>query len=717
LSRRRTAPATIAVVVLGLGCAGDLGPDLDAAVRRDAAPSDAREVDALRRDAHALDAPLPDASPDAAPHAPDARPPDASLTDATPSDAPPFDADPNNPYGIRLTEVTRSLGDLIYGGRSKKDSWGLGTGAAIGDLDGDEDLDLVIARIDDPESTVRGGPSLLLLNDGSSTFSFRAQASFSALLATRRIHAVTLGDLDADGDLDVFLAAEGQDHLLENDGAANFVDVSAAAGVGGPGDDVSIGAVFADLNHDGQLDLYVLNHSAAQNPYPDDRARNRLYLHIGQGRFEDVSIASATDTNGSSHVAAVFDLEGTGDPVLLVANDRFFIDGEPVFSEPERLPGDAWYRRLSIDDEGVPGFADQAKVQGVAAGRSSMGLAIADVDGDQTPDVYVTDWGENDLYLNPRPGQPLASGSAFAAGVRTDDAGYVLVSWGARFADLDRDGALELVVVNGGVSIPTLCEASHQPDVVLRQPARGLPFVPITRSVGLPTQPTCPNPGLPVVGRGAVLGDLDGDGDDDLVVTPYLEPYRVYRNDTPRANHVLRVRLIGTVSSPDPIGATLRVTLSSGAIVSRFRYGGGDTLSSSDTPLEVGLGAEPPPFSATIEWPSGITQDLALPPLDQELAVTEPSWLSLDRRVAAEADEAPILTYRPVDRLGAPLGAKGSGRTVIAQRSDGIDVVITDRGDGTYVAPLPHPGTKRRTVVTVTVDGVLLRPRLMLRYL
>jgi hypothetical protein len=120
-----------------------------------------------------------------------------------------------------------------------------------------------------------------------------------------------------------------------------------------------------------------------------------------------------------------------------------------------------------------------------------------------------------------------------------------------------------------------------------------------------------------------------------------------------------------------------------------------------------------------MRWPSGYVQRLDLAAgfaLDVELSVVEPAWLVASARVAAAVDPAPLLTYRPVDSSGAFLGAAGAGRSVIATRSDGEPVVVSDHGDGRYTMPLPHPGLARITVVTLEVDGQALRPRPTIKF-
>lgn len=702
----RAAAFVLLVACSGPPAAGtDAGAPDAAVVVADAAP-----VDAPPADAPVLDAAL-DAAPDAG----------AAAADAGPD---------HNPHDIRFTEVTGTWPGAFPGGRTDPDPWGVGSGAALGDLDGDGDLDIVLARCDTPN----GGPSVILRQVGPDLEFplFAIDAGFTALVEGTCAHAAALGDYDRDGDLDLFLAMNDGDLLLRNDGAGGFTDVTAIAGVAGPtgapepgstvqtaDSDLSTGAVWADLNRDGLLDLYVVQHTVVLPPADHEMLRNRLYLNRGDGTFADVSAAAGVEGYGSSQAALIADLDNDGDLEIYVANDRFAINGSG--GNPELQP-DAWLDPIDFDQHGVPTYVDRAASYGVDGPRSSMGIALTDLNGDGVDDLYVTDWGPNHLQVwMPAEGMYADVAYDWDLALKRNALNYYTVSWGARFVDLDRDGEVELFLVNGGVTDPVNCQGWSQLDLLLRRRDDANLFADITGAAGLPDAYDCPpTSGEPSAGRGAVFGDLDGDGDDDVIVTPYVETYRVYRNDTPQTGrHRVRVAPVGTVSAPTPIGLVLEVQRLDGTIVRRTLYGGGDTMSQSQAVLEAGIGADSAVLNATLEWPSGYRMRLDLWSgfvLDNTMTVVEPPWLTLSARVAGASDPAPVLTYQPADETGVFVGAAAAGRTVTVTRSDGVAAPVTDHGDGTYSAALPHPGSARVTVLTVSDGAVTHRIRPAITY-
>jgi len=522
--------------------------------------------------------------------------------------------------GILFRDVTAEafpstpISGTPYGGL------GLGGGAAIGDLDGDGDLDVVLAIVQDTGATTR---SRVYVNETSLSGAIRFREG--DILGDGDAIGVTLFDLENDGDLDIFLARRGVNRLYRNDGSMTFTDVARSAGL--VEEDTSTGCVAFDANKDGLVDLYVTNFTptAEGATVPAEDAANRLYLNKGDGTFAEVGVLSGTASMAASHTAAVADLFGDESVELYVANDSFSINGHGGVGTH-----DALYRLASIDANGVPRFEDVAPGLGVDRPRSSMGIAFRDFDGDQRLDVYVTDWGSNALYVWDDGSQQYVDKADIFGVQAGGGSGFdALIGWGAAALDLDSDGAVELVVINGDVNAPPSAGEAASPfypyqlDEVLWQPRAGAPFVSITETVGWPIEFDDVPEGSTINGRGVVVGDLDGDGDDDLVVSGYGEPTRVFATEIANPGHSVRLRLVGTQSGSVPAGARVLLRTSGGRDLRQQYVVGGTPFGSSDPCLRFGLGNE---LAEEIEirWPSGMVQLIELVDMDREMTVVEP---------------------------------------------------------------------------------------------
>lgn len=641
-------------------------------------------------------------------------PGDAGAVDASATDAGVYD----NPHGIALIDVSLALGGVYLGGRSAGDLFGMGSGAAVGDVDGNGRPDIFLARCD--STSPAGGPSTLLLGNAGSGFNgFTEDTALAGRFQGTCAHGAAFGDIDRDGDLDLFVALDGPDRLYRNNGTGQFSDITSAAGVAGPSDDVNTGAYWADIDLDGQLDLLVLGHARAAPPVSDSRQANRLYRNRGDGVFVDIAPIAGASGDGSSQAAAIADLDGDGDIEIYVANDRYAINGQ------NGLPGldaDQWLDPVSFDGSGVPSYVDRSADFATDAMRSAMGVALADIDGDDRDDIYVSDWGPNQLHVwNSLLGAYDSRADDWDAALHLTSTNHLTISWAAEFTDFDRDGRQELIVINGSVYEVATCVTWGQSDIIMRRIASPDSFVDITGGTGWAAHRTCPAP-FPITEatstRGVIVADFDDDGADDLLVTPFVERYRLYRNITPHVGrHQLRVIPVGTVSAPTPQGAVLRVTRTDGQVLRRTLYAGG-TLAQRYPALEAGLDTQTSVTRATLHWPSGYVQRLDLTPgfaIDSYWRVVEPAWLVLSMRVA-DPDDVPVLGYRPPAQDGGFLGAAASGRAVSVIRSDGLPTTVVDHGDGYYTVALPHPGVARTTVLQVVDEGVTLAPRLSVYY-
>jgi hypothetical protein len=624
------------------------------------------------------------------------------------------------PSPIQLLDVTQdAMGGLIQPGLSAMPIV-VGNGAAIGDLDGDGKPDIILARISRFDRDY-GGPTMLLWNKSANgRIALVPDDAFSALTKDVEVYGVAMGDYDRDGRLDVFLACQGPDHLLHNEGQGRFTDVTDAAGVRGVITDFSSSALWVDVNDDGLPDLYVSDYGPNMDLVDlcrDPNTKSRLYLNVGDGTFLDVSAQSGTENCGATFTTAAADLDGDGTLELYLANDTFAENFKPGANH---LPKDALFVRTSIDDTGVPTYTNQAPARGIQDVRATMGIGLADFDNDGALDIYLSNYGATQLYLwRPEKTAYEEAAARFTLDLGSRD-GHSLISWGLLPLDLDHDGALEVFVAHGVTDVsPSIMDPDRnaQMSAYYRQPAPGMPFDDITSAVGLPNTILDTDDQNPHSARGVFPADLDGDGRLDLLVSGFNEPFHLYQNlSTPDPTmHFVRIHLVGTVSAPDPVGALITVDLDGYTRITRQHTAGGLTFGHGDFIDEIGLGARTP-MGLTIAWPSGYAQKIGASSVrvDGDTLIKEPEWLKLTTRTASASDPAPILQYILIDDTGSPKGVSTASVAIV--RSDQKPVSVTTDGSGTYRASLPHPGIARRTRLTITVDGKILAMHPIIRY-
>jgi len=368
---------------------------------------------------------------------------------------------------------------------------------------------------------------------------------------------VCAGDYDNDGDVDLYLNNYGPNILYRNNGDGTFTDVTQKAGVGS-GHEVGAGACFLDMDGDGDLDLYVSNyvnftyqaHEVSliwgrptyvgprfYPPVPDV-----LYRNNGDGTFTDVSAASGVDAHKSAGMGTICaDYDGDGDTDIFVGSDLranlvFENDGKGRFREVGLTAG------LAYDSQGVP--------------QGTMGVECADYNNDGRLDFHMTSYQRQlaTLYDN-------AGGGLFEDVTRRTNAGagsYAHVTWGNGVVDLDNDGDRDLFIACGHLidNIDTFdgTTSYRARNLVLMNNGKGR-FTNVSGQCG-------DGLGAKLSSRGAAFGDLDNDGDVDVVVLNSRQRPTILRNDSPQGNHWLQVRLRGTKANRDGIGA--RVTVVAG---------------------------------------------------------------------------------------------------------------------------------------------------------
>jgi hypothetical protein len=520
-------------------------------------------------------------------------------------------AQPQAPSPFRFTEIAQQAGvDFVHFSGMTEDRHfptANGSGVAIFDYDNDGKLDLYFATGTLlPLGTARKGPNRLYRNRGGKRFEDVTEAS--GLGFAGYCHGIVVGDIDNDGDQDVFLCNYGPNLLFLNEGNGTFTDISKAAGV-----DVfnwSSGGAFLDYDNDGDLDLYVTNYGQWKLP-DDDRfctwnrsqdrpsdakvrtycspksitpARHFLYRNNGDRTFTDVTVAAGvgrTDGRGFGVVAA--DLNGDGRIDLYVANDMcpnfvFLNRGDGTFDDVTEVSGAAY------DGHGLT--------------LAGMGVDAEDVDGDGLPDLLVTNFAGERISLYRNVGAGIFEDRTPTSGMATDST--LWVGWGCALADFDNDGWPDCFVSNGHVddnleSFGRKTAYAHPP--LLHRNMAGSRFRLSTRDAG-------PYFDSDHVGRGAAFGDFDNDGDVDIVVNHKDGAPALLRNDTKTANHWIRLSLVGTKSNRDAVGARVTVELQSRTLV-RQRKGGASLESSHDPRLLIGLGQETEAQRVSIHWPRG----------------------------------------------------------------------------------------------------------------
>ena len=433
------------------------------------------------------------------------------------------------------------------------------------------------------------------------------------------------GDFDNDGWTDLYVTGVNRNSLYRNRGDGTFEDVTASAGVAGEvsgrGKVWSVGAGWFDFDRDGDLDLFVVNycvwsfaadkacgapkegyrtycHPDAFGPLP-----NILYRNDGDGRFADVSARAGIGRHlGKGMGLAFADYDSDGWPDVFVSND-------------------AW-RNFLFRNLGDGTFEETGFRAGVAygdAGRpvSGMGADFRDYDGDGRPDIFVTALSNETFPLFRNEGNGMFRDETFPS--RLGGQSLAWGGWSTGMVDLDNDGFLDLFVAGGHVQTNEELysnRSSRQPNRVFRNVGDGT-FRDVTRECGA---------GFQQVGlhRGAAFGDLDDDGRIDAVVTRLNEPAEVFLNRSEPSGHFLLVKLVGTRSNRDGLGASLRLVLGSGRSLVRpassaVGYGG-----SSDKRVHFGLGVEDRVERLEITWPGGRLQVVEEVGGDRVVEIREP---------------------------------------------------------------------------------------------
>jgi len=505
----------------------------------------------------------------------------------------------------------------------------LGTGVAMFDYDGDEDLDAFFPGGGEygENNSVRGLPSALFRQEGDWRFSRIANElafpeSLRSAGAPYYSHGAIVGDYDGDGFPDLLVTGYGGLTLYHNQGDGTFADVTRGAGLN---DQLwSTAAAWGDLNEDGIVDLYVVHYidwSFANHPVCPSLINGQrdvcaptyfralppvFYAGNGNGTFRDATEEAGFTAEGKGLGVLLADLDLDGDLDVYVAND----------TTPNFL-----YR-----NEGRGRFVEIGLVSGTAVndmGRpdGSMGVELADFDLNGLPDLWVTNFEDQSFALYQNLGHGNFQHTSRQMGITA--VGGVYVGFGTICGDFDRDGDEDIFVANGHIRLRPKQDRLQQLPLLFENLIR--PHIASTSRPFFVN--VAPQAGQylasPHLGRGVAAGDIDNDGDLDLAIAHTNEPVSVLSNESPSTSHWLKLRLIGTRSPRDAVGARVQIWTGS-EMQARQVKGGGSYLSTSDPCLFFGLAESPTVSRMEIRWPSGIVQEFTAIGADQTLTIREP---------------------------------------------------------------------------------------------
>ena len=480
----------------------------------------------------------------------------------------------------------------LFGGAGKRLIYEtLGSGGAFTDYDEDGFVDVYL---------VNGAPDLESPGPGSRLYRNRGDGRFEDVTEKSGAGddgfgvAVAVADLEADGDSDLFIATNGGDRLLVNQGDGTFQKLRMDDGL------MAGGAAFGDYDRDGLPDLYVSNYAGRSAFEPGGKglelcnwkglrvgcgpaglpaSPDRLY-HNEDGRLRDASeetgIAAVEPSYGLGVLFSDLDLDGHAD--IFVAND-----GRPHYLLRNRGDG-------TFSEEGL---TRGASYSGDGREQAGMGVDAADIDADSDPDLIVTNFSHDHTTLYENLGAGFFTDASYKRGIGKDT--YFPLSWGVRFADLDNDSDLDLYIAHGHIypEVDRVApETSYaEPDQVFRNDGTGRfaldPWVSARRS-----------------SRGLASGDYDNDGRIDLLVTTIDGPAELLHNESEPSGRGLLVKLIGSRSAREGLGAMVTVETSS-ARQRREATTSGSYASAQDSRLHFGLGNEAG-LAVEVQWPSGV---------------------------------------------------------------------------------------------------------------
>lgn len=487
----------------------------------------------------------------------------------------------------------------------------LGGGTAVLDYDRDGRQDLFYTGGGTFEKgSTKGYPSLLLRH--TDTFRFLDKTQQAGMdLATFYSNGCAAGDFDNDGFQDLIMTGYGGSILWKNSGDGTFEEVSLDAGLR----DCFWGssAAWGDLNGDGLLDLYLTqyadwsfqNHPKCEltpgvpdvcSPHSFKGVSDMVFFNRGDGTFYDATREAGLVSGGKGLGVILADLDNDSDLDVYVCNDTvenflYLNDGQGKLEEVGFINGAA------VDDRATP--------------NGSMGVDIMDYNQDGLPDLWVANYEREAFALYRNDGEAQFLHVSNDTGVTS--IGNLFVGFGTACADFDLDGDEDVVVANGHVAYFSKNSPFRQKPLYLENQHGRFAQLEYEESSYF---------GQTHTGRGLALVDFNDDGNLDLAISNFADPPAILKNQTQTAGHWIAVRLVGTRSNRDAIGARLILHTSAGDQVRQVK-GGGSYLSSSDLRIHWGLAEGVIVQGMTVYWPSGVHQKLETLPLDSTSLLQE----------------------------------------------------------------------------------------------
>ena len=493
----------------------------------------------------------------------------------------------------------------------------MGPGCAFIDYDNDGWPDILLVNGTDFPGHARAGATTPKLYHNNHDGTFTDVTAKAGLAIPLFGMGAAVGDYDNDGFDDIFITAVGQSHLFHNNGNGTFTDVTKSAGLWGPSE-FSTSAAWFDYDRDGKLDLVVSNyvqwsesgdlyctldgtHKSYCTPESYKGTSVRLWHNLGSGKFEDATQkAGLNDATSKSLGISILDYNNDGWPDILIAND----------TQPNKL---YLNRKNGTFEEHAISAGIAFSEDGIA--RAGMGVDAADYDRTGSASLIITNFSNQMLALYHNEGNGLFVDEAPRSEVGRDT--LVTLGFGCFFFDYDNDGWLDILVADGHIENDiekvqkrvTYAEPPH----LFRNLGNGK-FEEVTAKMGAGFA-------TPKVARGAAYADINNDGALDVLVMTNGGAPHLYRNEG-GTNHSLRVKLAGTKSNRDGIGAVVRVASGSDKQWLMMKSGS-SYLSQSELVLTFGLGERTKADTVEIQWPSGQIDKLANIAAGQTVTIQE----------------------------------------------------------------------------------------------